>query len=107
MFNEHARGYGRRGAQVLLVPRAVGHASLGRWRVAMRMAAIVSGCYVLTSNRNGVDAKGQRFGGAGWIVDPGGEIVAQTSEATPVVFHEIDTDLVARAQRDYPCYVRD
>lgn len=105
MFNERARAYGRSGAQVLLVPRAVGWASLARWRVAMRMAAIVSGCYVLTSNRGGVDSRGQRFGGAGWIVDPEGEVVAQTTATTPVVFHEIDTDLVARAQNEYPCYV--
>lgn len=105
MFNEHARHYGRNGAHVILVPRAVGRASLGRWLVAMRMAAIVSGAYVLSSNRGGVDSRGQVFGGAGWIIDPEGDLVAQTSSASPVVFHEIDTDFVARAQREYPCYV--
>lgn len=107
MFNEHARHYGRSGAQAILVPRAVGKASLSRWLVAMRMAAIVSGCYVLTSNRGGVDSKGQLFGGRGWIIDPEGEMVAQTSAATPVVFHEIDPELVARAQTEYPCYVKE
>jgi len=105
MFNEHARYYGRSGAQLILAPRAVGRASLPRWLVAMKMAAIVSGCYVLTSNRGGADSKGQLFGGCGWVVDPGGELVAQTSEVTPVVFHEVDTDFVTRAQKEYPCYV--
>ncbi len=107
MFNERARHYGRGGAEVLFVPRAAGRASLPRWKVAMQMAAIVSGCYVLSSNRGGTDARGQVFGGSGWVVSPDGEALAQTSETTPVVFHEIDTEAVARAQKDYPCYVKE
>ncbi len=105
MFNENARRLGRAGAELLLVPRAVGGGSLERWRTASRMAAIVSGCYVASSNRGGVDGAGQEFGGAGWIVDPAGEIVAETSAASPVVSHRIDLDRVASAQREYPCYV--
>jgi N-carbamoylputrescine amidase len=107
MFNEHARRYGREGAHVILFPRAVGSASLDRWLVATRMAAIVSGAYVISSNRSGAGSGGQLFGGAGWIVDPIGNLVARTSPEAPVVFHEIDTDLVAQAQRDYPCYVKE
>jgi|HubBroStandDraft_3_1064219.scaffolds.fasta_scaffold160071_2 N-carbamoylputrescine amidase len=107
MFNEHARRYGREGAHLVLVPRAAGRGSLARWLVAMRMAAIVSGSYVLSSNRSGFDSRGQEFGGTGWVIDPTGEVVAQTSAATPVVFHRIDTELIARAQRDYPCYVKE
>ncbi len=107
MFNEHARAYGRNGAHVILVPRAVGQTSLRRWRVALRMAAIVSGAYVLSSNRGGVDSRGQVFGGAGWIIDPEGDLVAQTSAVSPVAFYEIDTEFVARAQREYPCYVEE
>ena len=107
MFNERAREYRRGGAQVLWVPRATAKGSVPRWAVAMRMAAIVSGCYVLSSNRGGVDSRGQVFGGAGMVVTPDGELVVQTSEATPVAFYEIDTQAVARAQRDYPCYVRE
>ena len=107
MFNERARQYGRAGAQVILVPRATGGGSLDRWLVAMRMAAIVSGCYVISSNRAGTSARGQVFGGTGWIIDPTGNVVAQTSPSSPIAFHEIDTDLVAQAQRDYPCYVKE
>ena len=107
MFNERARQYGREGAHVILVPRAAGSASLHRWLVAMRMAAIVSGCYVLSSNRSGVDARGQRFGGTGWIIDPSGDVIGETSAAQPVAFHEIDTAVVAKAQSEYPCYVKE
>ena len=65
MFNEHARRYGRKGANVILVPRAVGKTSLCQWLVAAKMAAIVSGAYVLSSNRRGMDRRGQEFGGRG------------------------------------------
>jgi N-carbamoylputrescine amidase len=102
MFNEHARRYGRVGAHAILVPRATGSGSLDRWLVAMRMAAIVSGSYVLSSNRSGTG-----FGGRGWIIDPFGTVVATTSAESPVAFHEIDTELVAKAQSEYPCYVRE
>lgn len=105
MFNEHARRYGRSGAEILLVPRATGGGSLERWLVAMPMAAIVSGCYVLSSNRSGTDGRGQTFGGAGWIVSPAGEVVARTSRENPVVSCEIDLKRVKAAQKDYPCYV--
>jgi len=107
MFNERAREYRRGGAQVIWVPRATAKTSVPRWTVAMRMAALVSGCYVLSSNRGGTDSRGQLFGGAGMVVTAEGELAVQTSEATPVAFYEIDTQAVARAQRDYPCYVKE
>jgi N-carbamoylputrescine amidase len=105
MFNEHARHYGREGAQVIAVPRATGKSNRDRWLVALRMAAIVSGCYVLSSNRAGADSRGQEFGGGGWVVDPTGEVVAETSAEAPVVCRELDLDLVAKAQQGYPCSV--
>jgi N-carbamoylputrescine amidase len=71
------------------------------------MAAIVSGCYVASSNRVGVDDRRQEFGGAGWIVDPFGAVLATTSGDEPVVAVEIDLALVERAKREYPCYVKD
>jgi N-carbamoylputrescine amidase len=107
MFNEHARRYGRNRVDVVLVPRAVGAASLGRWLVAARMAAIVSGAYVLSSNRVGTAANGQIFGGAGWIIAPSGDVVAETEAARPVAVHHIQTAVVRRAQSEYPCYVED
>jgi hypothetical protein len=41
------------------------------------------------------------------VVLPDGDVAVQTSESTPVAFYEIDTQAVARAQRDYPCYVKE
>lgn len=69
------------------------------------MAAIVSGCYVVSSNRAGTDRKGQEFGGCGWIFDPSGDLIAGTTTDHPVVSAEIDSGRVEAAQREYPCYV--
>jgi N-carbamoylputrescine amidase len=91
----------------LVVPRAVGGETLARWLVAMKMAAIVSGCYVLSSNRTGLDSKGQYFGGKGWVIDPVGEVLEETSLERPFVFCDLDTDLVSEAQREYPCYIHE
>ena len=105
MFNEWARRYGRMGADLIVVPRATPRPSTRRWRTAVSMAAIVSGCWVASSNRGGRDTHGQEFGGSGWIVDPYGDIVAQTSPVEPVVTAEIDPERARRAQKEYPCYV--
>ena len=107
MFNEWARYYGRAGAHLIAVPRATPAPSTDRWRTALRMAAIVSGCYVASSNRGGVDPAGQEFGGHGWIIDPRGDVIAETSVARPVVAARLDLDAVRAAQREYPCYVEE
>ena len=107
MFNEHARRYGRDTVDVVLVPRAAGADSLRRWLVAVRMAAIVSGAYILSSNRAGTDSRGQVFGGTGWIIDPWGDVVAETKVAAPLAVHHIDTTVVRRAQIEYPCYIKE
>lgn len=107
MFNEWARHYRRKGAHVIAVPRAVGPHTLKRWKTAMTMAAIVSGCYVISSNRAGTDAHGQTFGGCGWIFHPDGSLVAETSAERPLVTAELDPKAIEQARNDYPCYVKE
>ncbi len=107
MFNEWARHYGRSGANLIVVPRATPNGSLERWKTAVRMAAIVSGCYVASSNRTGRDQSGQEFGGGACIADPNGDIVASSGAEERVVTADLDLRLVAAAQQAYPCYVED
>lgn len=101
MFNEWARHYRRRGANVIAVPRATG-SSHARWKTAAAMAAIVSGCCVVSSNR-----AGGGFGGKGFAFSPGGELIAETDADNPVLSIEIDLAEVRRAQASYPCYLRE
>lgn len=106
MFNEWARHYRRQGAHVIVVPRASGASQ--KWYTAAAMAAIVSGCYVLSSNRApATNDQDSNFGGHGFAFSPAGELVAETSPSTPLVTIDIDVNQVAEAQRSYPCYVRE
>jgi N-carbamoylputrescine amidase len=107
MFTEWARHYRRQGAHVIVSPRASG-LSMRQWDAAARMAAVVSGCYVLSSNRVSRGAGfGQQFGGHGFIYSPIGELLKETTEAAPLLSVDIDMAVVAEAQRNYPCNVRE
>ena len=107
MFNEWARLYGRNGAHLIAVPRATPIGSEKRWKTMCSAAAIVSGCYVASSNRAGLDDSGLEFAGKGWIFGPTGHLIAETSPEQPVVVADLDLSSVRKAQREYPCYVED
>ena len=107
MFNEHARQYGRDGVDLIVVPRAMPPLVSHQFAVALQMTAIVSGCYVASSNRRGTDSAGEPFEGRGCIINPIGQTVAQTSFFSRVAVHAIDTDFVASQKKRYPCNVVD
>lgn len=104
-FTEHARGYARRGVALIATPRATEWDTRDRWLVGGRAAAIMAGAFGASSNRNGTDAAGQRWGGLGWVVDPSGEVMATTSEETPHVTVAVDPMEILRAKTTYPRYV--
>jgi N-carbamoylputrescine amidase len=107
MFTEWARHYRRQGAHAIFVPRASGTSMLN-WDAAARMAAIISGCYVLSSNRYSRGGNGEpHFGGRGFAFSPAGKLIGETSEHQPMFCLDIDAALVAEAQRGYPCNVRE
>lgn len=96
MFTEWARYYGKQGANIIAVPRAsLNH---DRWIVALRMAAVVSGAFVISSNR--VDE--HAFAGCGMIIGPNGEVLASTSRQTPFATAEIDLRESSQAKNTYP-----
>jgi len=104
MFNEYARSYGRQGASLIVIPRASG-TSLESWKLAGAMAALVSGAYVVSSNRVGRSKGGTQFGGGGYAYAPGGRLLCMTDSSHPIQFVDLDLKVVEAAQRDYPCYV--
>jgi N-carbamoylputrescine amidase len=72
------------------------------------MAAIVSGCYVLSSNRSSpAGGSPPHFGGKGFIYSPTGNLLGTTSDGRPLLTMRINLSLVADAQRRYPCNVRE
>lgn len=104
MFNEQARRYGRAGADLIVVPRATGHEH-GAWVTGGAMAAIVSGSYVVSSNRVGAAAGSPEFGGRGLAFAPDGTLLAETSADALLVVIDLDPDVARRQKAEYPCYV--
>ena len=104
MFNERARAYGKREASLVVIPRASG-VDIESWKIAGAMASLVSGAYVVSSNRVGRSKGGTHFGGGGFAYAPHGRLLAVTAPANPVQTLELDPRLPTFAQRAYPCYV--
>ena len=104
MFNERARAYGRQQASLLVIPRATGM-DRESWQIAGAMASVVSGAYVVSSNRVGRSRSGTRFGGGGFAYAPHGRFLAVTTAANPVLTLELDPAISAAARLEYPCYV--
>jgi N-carbamoylputrescine amidase len=106
MFNERARAYGKQKASLIVVPRASG-VNIESWKIAGAMASLVSGAYVVSSNRVGRSKGGTQFGGGGFAYAPQGRILSVTSSANPLETLELDPTVPVYAQGDYPCYVRE
>jgi N-carbamoylputrescine amidase len=104
MFNERARAYGRAGAHLIAVPRTTGR-SLAPWKTAGAMAAIVSGCYVISSNRVGSHTGGPTFGGGGYAFAPDGSLLSESSEEHSIVVFDLDKVLAEEQKSRYPLYV--
>ena len=104
MFNERARAYGKQKASLIVIPRASGM-NIESWKIAGAMASLVSGAYIVSSNRVGRSRSGTQFGGGGFAYAPQGRLLEVTSSANPLVVLELDPQMSTLAQGAYPCYV--
>lgn len=98
-----AQAYGKQGARLLITPRATVIASLEKWLAGGRAAAVVAGAFALSSNRVSAEV----FGGRGWVIDPDGAVLAQTSRDNPILTVEIDPAQADAAKQTYPRYLLD
>jgi N-carbamoylputrescine amidase len=89
---------------MIAVPRATG-SSHESWITAGKMASIVSGSYVVSSNRVGQSGDGPRFGGGGFAITPGGGLAGRTDTSSAIMLIDIDARVSARQRQEYPCYV--
>jgi len=106
MFNEKARAYGKAGAHLIAVPRATGQ-SIAEWQTAGAMAAIVSGCYVVSSNRLGSNSGGPRFGGGGYAFAPNGSLLCQSQQGLSITVFSFDKQRAEEQKSQYPVYVEE
>jgi N-carbamoylputrescine amidase len=102
-FSAHAREYAKQDIELLVTPRATGKASVDKWVVGGRAAAVVSGAYSLSSNFRYGDEGDMTWGGNGWIIEPeNGEVLGLTSHDKPYLTMDVDLDLARKAKKSYP-----
>lgn len=106
-FFHHARSYGKKGAHVIACPRATPRGTLDKWLAGGQAAAVVSGAFVLSSNKISREEKEADLGGQGWIVGPNGKVLGVTSEEQPFLTLDIDLTKAEKAKVTYPRYVKD
>ena len=93
---------GAQGAMAMINPRATEERTYQRWKLVFRANALTSSCYVLSVNRPHPEA-GVLIGGPSIVVDPRGEVVAETTEQ--VVMATIEASAVHEARKGYPGYL--
>jgi predicted amidohydrolase len=103
-FFEHARAYGKAGADLIVTPRCTEKSSVDKWLVGGQSAAISSGAFSASSNRNGTEGSVE-FGGGGWVIDPDGNVLGVTSKAEPFLTIDIDLAQAKEAKKTYPRYI--
>lgn len=101
-FPEMYRALSVAGAQVLCVPAAF-NASTGRahWETLVRSRAIENHAFVVAAAQSGTTAEGIATFGHSMIVDPWGEVIAESALSSPdVLVANLDLDQVSerRAQ---------
>jgi predicted amidohydrolase len=90
------------GAGAVINPRASELATYERWRYCLRALARTTNSYVLSVNRPAPE-QGVLLGGPSLVVDPFGEIIAESTESLVIV--ELKQDALDKARVAYPGYL--
>ncbi len=115
-FPEAARLTAMQGAEILFYPTAIGwhkeeadgenQRQRESWQIIQRSHAIANGVFVAAINRVGVEDD-LTFWGSSFVVDPGGQVIAQASaDQEEVLIAECDLSLIEQTRRGWP-FLRD
>ena len=115
-FPEAARLTAMQGAEILFYPTAIGwhkeeaddenQRQRESWQVIQRSHAIANGVFVAAINRVGTEDD-LTFWGSSFVVDPGGQIIAQAStDQEEVLIADCDLSLIETTRRGWP-FLRD
>lgn len=128
-FPEAARLSALGGAELILIPTAIGFSSIEdedeaaaykeAWETVQRGQAVANACYLAAVNRVGFEPspEGQRSGrhlggidfwGSTFLADPNGQVVARASADEPeVLLCSVDLDAVSRVRQRFSFPFRD
>ena len=101
-FPELFRRYAQDRAEIMIMAMAWPHPRLNAYRTLLRARAIENQCYIVATNRVGVDEDGTHYFGHSSVIDPNGEIVLEAGEVEGHFTVTIDLDLIKVARRDMP-----
>ena len=93
---------GADGAMAAIIPRASEERTYQRWKIVFRANALTSCLYVLSVNRPAPE-EGVLIGGPSIAVDPGGNVVLETTDTIGLV--TLDSAVARKARADYPGYL--
>jgi N-carbamoylputrescine amidase len=123
-FPEAARLLALRGAQVILIPTAIGFRQLDKeggtgheyrdsWQLVQRGHAVANACFVAAVNRVGFEQSpcsedGIDFWGTSFVSDPDGQILAEAStDSERLLMCSIDLSAIAEIRNSYSFPFRD
>lgn len=102
------RALAQGGASYLSIPAAFTYTTgKAHWHILVRARAIETGCYVFAANQGGTHAEGRRTYGHALIVNPWGEVLADSGEHGGVIIADIDPAKVAEARAMVPALKHD
>ena len=100
-FPELYRGMGT--LALLLVPAAfTATTGAAHWHLLLRARAVENQCYVLAAAQGGMHPNGRRTFGHSMVIDPWGDIVAETGEGAAVVVGDVDAARLAEVRAELP-----
>ena len=107
-FPEVFRALALNRAQLVFVPTATGAHSRSMWELELRAAAVANGLFVAGVNRVGTEAPWNiaQFYGHSLIVDPSGEICAQSGSEEELLVCDLDLEKI-RERRNYWKFLHD
>ena len=97
------RALAEAGASFLAIPSAfTRQTGEAHWNVLMRARAIENGCFVLAAAQGGTHENGRETYGHSIVVDPWGQVLAESEAEPGVLFADIDPAAVAAARARIP-----
>ena len=91
------------GSQVLFVPAAfTAYTGVSHWELLLRAHAVENTCFVIAPAQGGQHFDGRHSYGHAMIVDPWGDILAETSDERGVAIAEIDLQRVDQVRAQIP-----
>ena len=102
-FPELYRGYCAAGVEIISIPAAfVYETGKAHWHVLNRARAIENQAYVMAANQYGAHPGNRRTYGHSMIINPWGEVIAETADKDGIITANIDLNAMRKLRASFP-----